>query len=98
MIPVTNRSLSRTAERLGFPRGGPLLTLYPLTELVQALQGAALTQLGRCLCCLLHGSHGECLLQGHHDFINLIGEKTQGSQQNAHLRQAGLRFQDSAKT
>lgn len=49
----------------------PLLTLYPLAELVQALQRTALAQLGRCLRGLLHGSHSERLLQSHHDLVNL---------------------------
>lgn len=47
---------------------------------------------------MLDRCHGERLLQGHHDLIDLLGEKTPGSQENAHFRRVGLRLQDSAKT
>lgn len=56
-----------------------LLTLYPLAELVQALQGAALTQLGWCLSSLLHSGHRESLLQSHHDLVNLGREQSVNS-------------------
>lgn len=46
-------------------------TFYPLAQSVELLHGAAVTLLALRLCILLHGRHGERLLQGQHDFIHL---------------------------
>lgn len=46
-------------------------TLYPLTQSVELLHGAAVTLLALGLCILLQGCHRECLLQSQHDLIHL---------------------------
>lgn len=79
----------------------PLLTLYPLAELVQALQRTALAQLGRRLRGLLHGGHGERLLQSHHDLVNLNRTECRRkvTQETLHSKLfSGLFFTDGQNT
>lgn len=83
MYGSIRRNLSANAGHLvpgpSPPAEGPLLTLDALAELVQALQGAALAQLGG-RSRLLHSSHREGLFQRHHDLIHLVREARDGSQ------------------
>lgn len=72
----------------------PQLTLDPLAELVQALQGAAVAELGRRLRCPLQSGHREGLLQGHHDLIHLTEEGTT-QRADSPFKVIGQRFQDS---
>lgn len=95
--PVTNTGSARRDLPAGAghlvpgpppPAEGALLTLDALAEPVQALQRAALAQLGR-RPRLLHSSHREGLLQRHHDLIHLVGEERDGSQRKVQLTRAG---------
>lgn len=105
MTQPQQKSATKTPPTQGVCAAGckcPLLTLYPLAELVQALQRTALAQLGRRLRGLLYGSHGERLLQSHHDLVNLNRRtecRRKVTQQTPHCKLfSGLFFTDGQNT